>query len=100
MNFKLSFNEIMVDHMLEFKSENENLLKTIENLGARLITTNKMEWTKTKRFPTFIDDWESSVEIDVINIEFIYEIDELEKIQTFINLILSLDYQLEYELLN
>lgn len=100
MNFKLSFNEIMVDHIFEFKSENENLLKTIENLGARLIRTNKIPWIKTRRFPSFIEDWETSVEIDVINLEFIYEIDDLEKIQTFINLMLSLDYYLEYELLN
>ena len=99
MKILVTFENLTKESAENLTNENEKVFLTIENLGGKLTNVNKEEYLQMKEF---YDDWADesyTMEFQMENITFVYEItnETLSKVTTFLDLLLELDYQFTYE---
>ena len=99
MKILVTFENLTIESAENLTIENEKIFITIENLGAVLTNVNENEYLQMKEFYNEWDDENYTINFQMKDITFVYEItnEKVTNVTTFLDLLLELDYQFTYE---
>lgn len=98
MKMRVFFEEMSHESVIKFKDDFEKMFKTIENLGAQL-QNEKLDTVTIKKRCDFLSHVEDC-ELEMEKLTFEYEMadDCVANVKTFMDFLLEIDMQFEYEL--
>lgn len=99
MKILVTFENLTIESAENLTIENEKIFITIENLGAVLTNVNENEYLQMKEFYNEWEDENYTINFQMKDITFVYEItnEKVTNVTTFLDLLLELDYQFTYE---
>lgn len=99
MKVLLTFENLTKESAENLTIENEKIFITIENLGAVLTNVNENEYLQMKEFYNEWEDENYTINFQMKDITFVYEItnEKVSNVTTFLDLLLELDFQFTYE---
>lgn len=99
MKILLTFENLTKESAENLTIENEKIFITIENLGAVLTNVNENEYLQMKEYYNEWEDENYTIEFQMKDITFVYEItnEKVSNVTTFLDLLLELDFQFTYE---